>query len=81
MRLGTARVAALTALSTEPPAANETAETRFMKTAEGHCIALDVSPGRYFCNIYEHRPLRCEVYEPGSPSCLAARARPTQNAF
>lgn len=51
----------------------------FMRMENGHCCALDVVPGAtYTCSIYEHRPLLCEMYQPGSADCLEARARPTQ---
>ena len=53
----------------------EDESTRFMRMEHGHCIALDPQPGRYACTIYEDRPLLCRVFEPGSPSCLKARAQ------
>ena len=84
VRLGPARVKALTALSTLPKKDrpnDETDETLFMRTENGHCIALHATPGHYPCTVYDSRPLRCEVYAPGSPGCLNARARPTQAAY
>ncbi len=59
--------------------AGEDESTRFMRMRNGHCDALDPVPGRWACTIYEARPILCEVFEPGSPSCLKARARPTQH--
>lgn len=76
--LGPVRVAALTTLHVLPReqwATGENEQTRFMRSEGGHCAALQVSPGRYFCSVYEDRPLRCAVFAPGSPACLAARAR------
>jgi Fe-S-cluster containining protein len=58
--------------------AGENGSERYMRMSDGHCAALDPTPGRWACRIYEDRPLLCRVYEPGSPACLAARARPTQ---
>ena len=52
----------------------ETDETLFMRMNGPHCAALDPVPGRFACTIYEVRPLLCEVFEPGSPACLRARA-------
>lgn len=83
VQLGPVRTERYVIPHTWPPAewrAGETADTRFMRMRDGHCDALDPQPGRYACTIYEDRPLLCRVYEPGSPSCLEARARPTQSA-
>ena len=52
----------------------ETEATLFMRMSGGHCAALDPAPGRFACTIYEKRPILCEVFEPGSPACLRARA-------
>lgn len=49
---------------------------RFMKMVDGHCCALRTEvPGRFTCAIYEDRPVLCRALEPGSSSCLEARAR------
>jgi Fe-S-cluster containining protein len=84
VRLGPVKVAELTELSTLPKGQrppDEDDDTRFMKVRDGHCIALHTEPNNYPCTIYQQRPLRCEVYAPGSPSCLIARARPTQALY
>jgi Fe-S-cluster containining protein len=48
---------------------------RFVKNDGERCGALDVSrPGAFPCRIYEQRPEDCRIVEPGSPSCLEARA-------
>lgn len=81
--LGPASVAAFVVPSTLPPEKRRTGEdasTPFMRMTGGHCAALDPTPGRWACTIYESRPLLCRVFEPGSPACLAARARPHQHA-
>jgi Fe-S-cluster containining protein len=79
VNLGPARARSLMVGSTiVPPRPGEDKSTRFMRMKDGHCIALDPVPGRWACTIYEDRPLLCEVFEPGSASCLKARARPTQ---
>ena len=61
-------------LSPEKRRTGETEATLFMRMESGHCAALDATPGRYACRIYADRPILCEVFEPGSPSCLRARA-------
>jgi Fe-S-cluster containining protein len=49
---------------------------RFMKMTEGHCAALCITPpNRFLCDVYEDRPTLCRALEPGSDSCLEARAR------
>ncbi|MET0284002.1 MAG: YkgJ family cysteine cluster protein [Polyangiales bacterium] len=45
----------------------------YMRMERGHCAALEVSPGRYACRIYEQRPQVCRDLERGSPSCEAER--------
>ena len=56
-------------------APGEDENTRFLRMENGHCAALRPEPGHVACSIYENRPLLCRVFEPGSPACLAARAR------
>lgn len=83
VRLGPVNVQKFVVPSTLTPAQRRPGEdesTRFMRMEGGHCAALSVEPGRYACTIYEQRPILCEVFAPGSPSCLEARARPTQQA-
>ena len=79
--LGPARLKKFAILTTLPRSqwrTGENAWTKFMKMTDGHCAALDPTPGDWACTIYENRPLLCRVYEPGSADCLKARARPTQ---
>ena len=81
MRLGPVRAAQFVVPSSLPREkwrAGEDESTRFMRMSGGHCAALDAVPGRWACTVYVDRPLLCEVFAPGSPSCLKARARPTQ---
>jgi hypothetical protein len=67
-RLGETALRALTVLQDRPP------YMRFLRTVDGHCVALDESaPGRHACTIYEARTEGCRIVEPGSPSCLEAR--------
>ena len=77
VKLGPARVREFVVKSTlavDKRRAGENDSTRFMRMENGHCAALDPQPGRYACTVYADRPLLCEVYEPGSPDCLKARA-------
>ena len=50
---------------------------RFMKREAGtdRCVALEGSLGDCRCGIYGERPALCRDFAPGSPDCLAARAR------
>ncbi len=79
---GRARLARYTAKSTLSGAElrpGEDSSEIFMRMENGHCCALDVTPGvSYKCSIYSDRPLLCRMYEPGNADCLEARARPTQ---
>jgi uncharacterized protein len=43
----------------------------YMRMDQGHCAALEVSPGRYACRVYAARPEVCRALERGSPSCEA----------
>ncbi|HEX5660997.1 MAG TPA: YkgJ family cysteine cluster protein [Polyangiales bacterium] len=45
----------------------------YMRMEHGHCAALEVSPGRYACQVYELRPETCRALERGSPQCDAER--------
>jgi len=78
-RLGTARTAELVAPAVgEIPASvgRESEPKRFMKMTHGRCIALRTDvPNRFLCAVYDDRPLLCRALEPGSASCLEARAR------
>jgi hypothetical protein len=78
-RLGPARTAELAAPATgEIPASvgRESEPKRFMKMTHGHCKALLTSvPNRFFCSVYEDRPMLCRALQPGSAPCLEARAR------
>ncbi|HEY6882114.1 MAG TPA: YkgJ family cysteine cluster protein [Polyangiales bacterium] len=47
----------------------------YMRIEHGHCAALDLSPGRYACRVYEQRPAVCRELERGSASCAAERER------
>src|SRR5689334_23368484 len=68
LRLGEPLLRRLTVLMDRPPF------FRFLRNADGHCGALDLSePDRYPCSIYEVRPDDCRIVEPGSPVCLEAR--------
>ena len=67
------------ALSGEACRAGEDGSEIYMRMENGHCCALDVTPGEsYKCSIYPDHPLLCRMFEPGNPQCLEARARPTQ---
>jgi Fe-S-cluster containining protein len=43
--------------------------------ANGRCVALHGPLHRCACSIYAERPSLCAEFAPGSPDCLAARAR------
>lgn len=79
---GPARLARHTTKSTLSGASlrpGEDGSEIYMRMENGHCCALDVTPGvSYTCSIYEDRPLLCRMFEPGNADCLEARARPTQ---
>lgn len=79
---GPARLAKHTTKSTlsgESLRAGEDGSEIYMRMENGHCCALNVTPGvSYTCSIYEDRPLLCRMFEPGNADCLEARARPTQ---
>ena len=78
-RLGAARTAELVAPAVgEIPASlgREAEPRRFMKMTGGKCKALRTAvPNRFLCAVYEDRPMLCRALEPGSASCLEARAR------
>ena len=82
LEFGPAWLANFTAISTLSGAAlraGEDGSEVYMRMENGHCCALEVTPSvRYACSIYQKRPLLCRMFEPGSPDCLEARARPTQ---
>jgi hypothetical protein len=51
----------------------------YMKMAEGHSAALEISPradgGReFFCTVYAQRPQVCRDLARGSPQCQGERA-------
>ena len=79
VRLGPARTAELVAapVGEIPESVGRKAEPRrFMKMTHGHCKALRTDvPNRFLCAVYEDRPMLCRALEPGSASCLEARAR------
>jgi len=78
-RLGRARVSKLVAAAVgeHPASEGRPAEPeRYMKMIGGHCAALhSPAPDRFHCAVYEDRPTLCRALEPGSQSCLDARAR------
>lgn len=78
-RLGEARLAELVALPVgeHPASVGRPAEPqRFMKMTQGHCTALrSPTDDQFLCAVYEDRPFLCRAFEPGSGSCLDARAR------
>ena len=47
----------------------------FMKMVDSHCVALDLSAGRFTCSIYERRPSICREYERGGAECQADREK------
>ena len=78
-RLGPARTAELVAppVGEIPASVGRASEPRrYMAMVDGRCKALRTDvPGRFLCSVYEDRPLLCRALEPGSASCLEARAR------
>lgn len=76
---GLAKHTTKSTLSGEFLRAGEDGTEIYMRMENGHCCALNVTPGvSYICSIYENRPLLCRMFDPGSADCLEARARPTQ---
>ena len=78
-RLGPERTALLVAPSvgeTLPSVGRPSESRRFMKMVHGHCCALSAkAPNQFLCAVYEDRPMLCRALEPGSGSCLEARAK------
>ena len=78
-RLGSARTAELVAapVAQIPASVGRASEPqRYMKMVDGRCKALSTDvPNRFLCAVYEDRPILCRALEPGSASCLEARAR------
>jgi hypothetical protein len=52
----------------------------FMKMSGGHCAALEVRRGGYFCRVYADRPRVCRELERGSPECAAEREQKSARA-
>jgi Fe-S-cluster containining protein len=46
----------------------------FMRTSEGHCIALRKDGSRWLCSIYDQRPTLCREFSRGCDVCHAAVA-------
>ena len=47
----------------------------WLRMSEGHCAALHIADGQYFCKIYEHRPDICRELQRGSSQCDSERER------
>jgi Fe-S-cluster containining protein len=41
----------------------------FMRSREGHCIALRQDGERWLCSIYEQRPFLCRDFQRGCDTC------------
>jgi uncharacterized protein len=41
----------------------------FLRSVDGHCVALRQDGERFLCSIYEQRPSLCREFERGNETC------------